>query len=219
MAVNVLLQMISLLVYAKLLTCQHNHMKNSYLDLLHMFVNLVDLGCNCRNLLEKLASLKNDLILSGVAWFAACPSNFEYLNYTIITSQCKGPLYPANVCCAAFLELACPYAAEINDLTNNCATILFSYININGNYPPGLFASECQDTNSKVGVMCPATAPTQTANDSGTKIVYTPSPLVALTTGFLLLLLRFFWRLIMLFSPYIVLSRYPCRNHCFQMNV
>ncbi|KAF7141949.1 hypothetical protein RHSIM_Rhsim06G0234800 [Rhododendron simsii] len=121
-----------------------------------------------------------------------CPSNFEYLNYTIITSQCKGPLYPANVCCAAFLELACPYAAEIDDLTNDCATILFSYINLNGNYPPGLFSSECKDANSKVGVMCPATAPTQTANDSGTKIIYTPSPLVALTTGFLLLLLRFF---------------------------
>ncbi|KAI8553087.1 hypothetical protein RHMOL_Rhmol06G0317700 [Rhododendron molle] len=122
----------------------------------------------------------------------SCPSNFEYLNYTIITSQCKGPLYPANVCCAAFLELACPYATEINDLTNDCATTLFSYINLSGNYPPGLFASECQDTNSKVGVMCPATAPTQTANDSGTKIIYTPSPLVALTTSFLLLLLRFF---------------------------
>ncbi|CAL9087242.1 GPI-anchored protein LLG1-like isoform X2 [Musa acuminata AAA Group] len=86
-----------------------------------------------------------------------CPLSFEFLNYTIITSQCKGPLYPVDLCCGAFKEFACPYAAELNDLTNNCATNMFTYINLYGKYPPGLFSSECRD--DKIGLVCPASAP------------------------------------------------------------
>ncbi|GLT79516.1 hypothetical protein SLA2020_510010 [Shorea laevis] len=87
----------------------------------------------------------------------ACPINFEFLNYTIITSKCKGPTYPASSCCAALKEFACPYTAEINDLSNNCASTMFSYISQNGPYPPGLFASECQ--GDKQGLPCPAESP------------------------------------------------------------
>ncbi|KAJ3694629.1 hypothetical protein LUZ60_000006 [Juncus effusus] len=75
----------------------------------------------------------------------SCTVDFENLNYTIITSRCKGPLYAAPLCCAAFKDFACPYFAEINDMTTNCAATMFSYINLYGKYPPGLFASECRD--------------------------------------------------------------------------
>ncbi|WOK92013.1 GPI-anchored protein LORELEI-like [Canna indica] len=74
------------------------------------------------------------------------------MNYTIITSRCKGPQYAANLCCTAFKEFACPYADQLNDATNDCATTMFSYINLYGKYPPGLFASECRE--GKEGLAC-----------------------------------------------------------------
>lgn len=74
------------------------------------------------------------------------------MNYTIITSQCKGPKYPPKKCCSAFKEFACPYADQLNDLRNDCATTMFSYINLYGKYPPGLFANSCQE---KGGLKCP----------------------------------------------------------------
>ncbi|OAY68873.1 GPI-anchored protein LORELEI [Ananas comosus] len=83
----------------------------------------------------------------------SCPVNFEFLNYTIITSKCKGPQYPASLCCSAFKEFACPYSNELNDGTNDCASTMFSYINLYGKYPPGLFASECRE--GKEGLSCP----------------------------------------------------------------
>ncbi|KAK8620754.1 hypothetical protein V6N13_067219 [Hibiscus sabdariffa] len=92
----------------------------------------------------------------------ACPVQFEFLNYTIITSQCKAPKYPANRCCAAFKKFACPYAKEINDLTTDCASVMFSYINLYGKYPPGLFASECRE--GKEGLSCPKSPPSANAN-------------------------------------------------------
>ncbi|KAE8679279.1 GPI-anchored protein LORELEI [Hibiscus syriacus] len=87
----------------------------------------------------------------------ACPINFEFLNYTVITSQCKAPKYPAHECCAAFKKFACPYAKEINDLTTDCASTMFSYINLYGKYPPGLFANECRE--GKEGLNCPKSPP------------------------------------------------------------
>ncbi|XVF31423.1 hypothetical protein REPUB_Repub16aG0144900 [Reevesia pubescens] len=94
----------------------------------------------------------------------ACPINFEFLNYTIITSQCKGPQYPADRCCKAFKEFACPYAKQLNDLTTDCATTMFSYINLYGKYPPGLFASECRE--GKNGLKCPASTPGVSAGNT-----------------------------------------------------
>jgi hypothetical protein len=121
---------------------------------------------------------------------AACPVNFEFLNYTVITSKCKGPQYPAVACCAAFTEFACPYADDINDLTNDCASTMFSYINLYGKYPPGLFASECRE--GKEGLECPAVPPSASANNntsgSGIQIKCYPYPLLMLTAGSLLLL-------------------------------
>ncbi|QHN76900.1 Lorelei-like-GPI-anchored protein [Arachis hypogaea] len=48
-----------------------------------------------------------------------CSVNFEFANYTIITSKCKGPNYPPKECCGAFKEFACPYADVLNDLQND----------------------------------------------------------------------------------------------------
>ncbi|KAK0602176.1 hypothetical protein LWI29_031085 [Acer saccharum] len=97
---------------------------------------------------------------------SACPVNFEFLNYTIITSKCKGPKFPAEQCCNALKDFACPYADEINDLTTDCALTMFSYINLYGKYPPGLFASECRE--GKNGLECPASAPSMSDNSSTT---------------------------------------------------
>ncbi|XP_010913272.1 GPI-anchored protein LLG1 [Elaeis guineensis] len=83
----------------------------------------------------------------------SCPVSFEFLNYTIITSKCKGPQYSAKLCCSALTEFACPYADELNDVSNDCASIMFSYINLYGKYPPGLFAGECK--GGKQGLACP----------------------------------------------------------------
>ncbi|MCO5613242.1 hypothetical protein L7F22_067518 [Adiantum nelumboides] len=92
-----------------------------------------------------------------------CPVNFQDQNYTIILSECKGPSYAANACCAAFLKFACPFAEQINDNTTDCASTMFTYINIYGRYPPGLFANECRGDDK--GLPCPAnlTAPSSHA--------------------------------------------------------
>ncbi|GAY37709.1 hypothetical protein CUMW_031130 [Citrus unshiu] len=46
---------------------------------------------------------------------------------------------------------------------------MFSYINLYGKYPPGLFASEC--LKGKRGLECPASAPTQSANADHTSMI------------------------------------------------
>ncbi|KAI3988401.1 hypothetical protein MKX01_031619 [Papaver californicum] len=86
-----------------------------------------------------------------------CPVDFENKNYTIITSQCKGPRYPPKQCCSAFKEFACPFADELNDLNNVCSSTMFSYITQSGGYPPGLFASQCVE--GKLGLECPSDPP------------------------------------------------------------
>ncbi|KAL0673407.1 hypothetical protein Bca4012_001388 [Brassica carinata] len=92
----------------------------------------------------------------------SCPVNFEFMNYTIITSQCKGPKFPVKECCSAFLDFACPYTEQLNDLSNDCATTMFSYINLYGKYPPGLFANQCK--GGKEGLECPAMSPASAAD-------------------------------------------------------
>lgn len=123
-----------------------------------------------------------------LAQSAACPVNFEFLNYTIITSQCKGPQFAANSCCSAFKEFACPYAEEINDLTTDCASTMFSYINLYGRYPPGLFAAECRE--GKEGLACPALPPSMSDNANTGAIIGNPSTLLMLTISFLVVIFQ-----------------------------
>ncbi|KAK1292456.1 GPI-anchored protein LORELEI [Acorus calamus] len=118
-----------------------------------------------------------------------CPINFEFMNYTIITSQCKGPKFPPASCCGALKQFACPYAEQLNDLNNDCASTMFSYINLYGKYPPGLFASECRE--GKEGLSCPALAPQSAdSNSSAAHVVQRFSPLL-IVFSFTLVFLNF----------------------------
>ncbi|XP_022748939.1 GPI-anchored protein LLG2-like [Durio zibethinus] len=112
----------------------------------------------------------------------ACSEDFEHKNYTILTSKCKGPLYPTKGCCDALKEFACPFADKLNDLTTDCASTMFSYINLYGKYPPGLFANMCRE--GKEGLECPE----QTASG----LTITKPSLLILTSGFLVLLFQLF---------------------------
>ncbi|KAG5545331.1 hypothetical protein RHGRI_017706 [Rhododendron griersonianum] len=94
-------------------------------------------------------------LLTGLAsstFIPACTVDFEHQNYTIITSQCKGPNFQAGPCCAALKEFACPYSVEISNEKSDCASTMFSYINAMGNYPPALFSSLCVE--GKQGLDC-----------------------------------------------------------------
>lgn len=119
--------------------------------------------------------------------------NFEFQDYTIITNQCKGPKYQPDLCCPAFKKFACPFADDLNDLTNDCASTMFSYINLHGKYPPGLFASMCRE--GKDGLECPAQSPSSSQSDNVSSSLTAskpkPPPLLhILTATFLLALLR-----------------------------
>jgi len=93
-----------------------------------------------------------------------CAMNFEFQNYTIITSKCKGPKFPADQCCGAFKEFACPFRDYINDDSSDCSSAMFSYINLYGKYPPGLFANICRE--GKKGLECTDAQSAVTANGS-----------------------------------------------------
>ncbi|KAL9453485.1 hypothetical protein AB3S75_009148 [Citrus x aurantiifolia] len=110
-----------------------------------------------------------------------CPENFEDKNYTIITSRCKGPEYPADQCCPAFKEFACPIRDKINDPKTDCAQTMFSYINLYGRFPPGLFAHKCRE--GKEGLKCDE--PTLPPSGSAAAVHSTS---LLLTAGFLVLL-------------------------------
>ncbi|XP_052207286.1 GPI-anchored protein LLG1 isoform X8 [Diospyros lotus] len=135
-----------------------------------VFGDQVSIG---RNLLQaKKGDVFGDRVSIGrnlLQAMKACPINFEFLNYTIITSKCKAPRYPADMCCAALAEFACPYADELNDLSNDCASTMFSYIDLYGEYPPGLFANECK--GDKNGLPCPASSPAESPNDDGSHFI------------------------------------------------
>ncbi|KAM7252441.1 hypothetical protein ACFE04_024324 [Oxalis oulophora] len=117
----------------------------------------------------------------------ACSVNFEFQNYTIITDVCKGPSYPPAKCCGSFKEFACPFVDELNDLTTDCASTMFSYINLYGKYPPGLFSSECRE--GKDGLACPDT-PSAKDSATGESFKYNPSLLLIAVTSLLVFLFQ-----------------------------
>ncbi|KAF3510478.1 hypothetical protein F2Q69_00001179 [Brassica cretica] len=91
-------------------------------------------------------------------------SSSSFISDGVFGSQalCKGPKFPVKECCSAFLDFACPYTEQLNDLSNDCATTMFSYINLYGKYPPGLFANQCK--GGKEGLECPAMSPASAAD-------------------------------------------------------
>lgn len=115
----------------------------------------------------------------------ACTVDFEHQNYTILTSQCKGPRYEKGPCCTAFKEFACPWSKDISDATNDCASTMFSYINAMGNYPPALFSSMCVE--GQQGLDCGDFNSTSAALQNGPA----PMPMI-LTASFGMLLYQLF---------------------------
>lgn len=125
-----------------------------------------------------------------------CPVDMEGQNYTILTTKCKGPQYPPTLCCEALLEFCCGFVDEINDMNNNCAETMFSYINLYGQYPPGLFANQCKE--GQQGLSCDKALKAQAekaeikASSSTSSLQTRPqlrSLALALTPAFLLYLL------------------------------
>ncbi|XP_011100611.1 GPI-anchored protein LLG2-like [Sesamum indicum] len=80
-----------------------------------------------------------------------CPE-VENMNYTVLTSQCKGPNYTQERCCEPMKQLLCPIAAKFNDLSSPCGRIFFCNVDYLGNYPPRLFAGLCKE--GKKGLDC-----------------------------------------------------------------
>ncbi|KAH7660293.1 hypothetical protein IHE45_16G089600 [Dioscorea alata] len=92
-----------------------------------------------------------------------CQQSFEFANYTILTSKCKGPDYPKNQCCSALGDFACQYAQLINDASYDCSSIMLTYIYQHTGYPQGLFSSECRE-NIPCSVDSPTSSPIADAN-------------------------------------------------------
>ncbi|KAG8059593.1 hypothetical protein GUJ93_ZPchr0002g26172 [Zizania palustris] len=118
----------------------------------------------------------------------SCPVNFEFQNYTIITSKCKGPQFPPKLCCDAFKEFACPFTDYINDLSNDCASTMFSYINLYGKYPPGLFANQCRD--DKKGLSCADFPQKTVTGNAGQQVQSSLLALLMLAFGLVALLFQ-----------------------------
>lgn len=118
--------------------------------------------------------------------------SFEFENYTIITSQCKGPNYPAGPCCKAFKEFACPFVDELNDISNICSETMFSYITLIGNYTADLFGSICVE--GKDGLDCSEFLPPEPDDTtSGAGATHNTHQLLVFTTSFLVPLLSMLW--------------------------
>ncbi|XP_038705000.1 GPI-anchored protein LLG1-like [Tripterygium wilfordii] len=121
-----------------------------------------------------------------------CPVNFEGMNYTIVTSTCKGPQYPADKCCSGLKEFACPFADEVSDMTNDCASTMFSYINLYGKYPPGLFANLCKGDDKGLKCSDAETVQKNSVKSNNAHIAATLSKLLMLEAGFLALVFQLF---------------------------
>ncbi|XP_024372672.1 GPI-anchored protein LLG2 isoform X1 [Physcomitrium patens] len=81
-----------------------------------------------------------------------CPVDFANQNYSIVTSVCNATAPDMPKCCSSFTEFACQFASYINDESTNCATAMFSYLNIAGNYQAQLFQGCRGDAQ---GLPCP----------------------------------------------------------------
>lgn len=125
----------------------------------------------------------------GQSMVTECSLNLEFMNYTVITSQCKGPKFPVKECCSSFLEFACPYAEQLNDLSTDCASTMFSYINIYGKYPAGLFSSQCK--GDKEGLECPDMPPNSVADVNTATTTTTASSRIWMTVALFVTVLLF----------------------------
>ncbi|QHO12112.1 uncharacterized protein DS421_15g504050 [Arachis hypogaea] len=86
-----------------------------------------------------------DINLKCTKQVESCSVNFEFANYTIITSKCKRPNYPPKECYGAFKEFAYPYADVLNDLQNDIYLRIQERIGL----IPGVDEHELQDKVDK----------------------------------------------------------------------
>ncbi|KAM0926333.1 hypothetical protein ACQ4PT_003444 [Festuca glaucescens] len=62
----------------------------------------------------------------------ACPVNLAAANYTVLTSRCRWPPFEPLPCCAAFKNLACPYALTTSTTSTAttaplpCSVVMYS---------------------------------------------------------------------------------------------
>ncbi|KAL7142131.1 hypothetical protein ABFS83_08G102800 [Erythranthe nasuta] len=115
-------------------------------SLLHLFLFFLVVGFASSSyisneVIEPHGSLGRSLLQQK----SSCSVDFENMNYTVITSQCKGPNYSPERCCPPLKQLLCPVKDQVNDLKSNCADTFFSYVNLYGKYPPGLFSALCKE--------------------------------------------------------------------------
>ncbi|KAK4404094.1 GPI-anchored protein LLG1 [Sesamum angolense] len=73
----------------------------------------------------------------------------ENLNYSLLTSQCKGPNYTVQHCCVPLKQLLCPILHQFNDLSTPCAEMFFCNANYLGS-PTGLFHVEGKEGESLI---------------------------------------------------------------------
>ncbi|KAG8364712.1 hypothetical protein BUALT_Bualt18G0027200 [Buddleja alternifolia] len=138
--------------------------RSFYLFLFFLVVGFASSSYISNEVLETHGSVGRTLLQQKTS----CTLDFEHMNYTVITSKCKGPHFTSQRCCPPFKELLCPEDVrdKFNDLNSNCAAEFYSYVNLYGKYPPGLFTSLCKETQE--GLDCKAyDAAAQPPNPNG----------------------------------------------------
>ncbi|XP_073309248.1 GPI-anchored protein LLG1-like [Primulina huaijiensis] len=116
-----------------------------------------------------------------------CSVDFEKMNYSVITSQCKGPNYTPERCCTPLKVLLCPVKDQVNDLKSNCADTFFSYVNLYGKYPPGLFASLCKE--GEQGLDCQSVEQPPPSKSKGFRGGVRPALLMMIIAGLVMVIL------------------------------
>ncbi|KAL8506554.1 hypothetical protein ACS0TY_017444 [Phlomoides rotata] len=120
----------------------------------------------------------------------SCSVDLANMNYTVITSQCKGPNYSRDRCCTPLKQMLCPIKDQINDLKSDCADVFFSYVNLYGKYPPGLFAALCREDAQGLDCANVPPLPQGNANANGAYRLaggYSPIPIILAGVVFMLL--------------------------------
>ncbi|KAJ7558198.1 hypothetical protein O6H91_04G027900 [Diphasiastrum complanatum] len=82
-----------------------------------------------------------------------CPIDMANLNYTPCISICKAPNFPKVPCCEGFKAVVCPIVLYFNNASTDCPDEFFSYLNLYGSFPGGLFNDYCVE--GVQGLACP----------------------------------------------------------------
>ncbi|KAL2630585.1 hypothetical protein R1flu_015271 [Riccia fluitans] len=91
-----------------------------------------------------------------------CPIQYAFFNFSPVLDACPNSTnisvvgtFNAKTCCQSLCKVLGSNGSFINDLTTDCSSQFFTYLNLAGNYSQGFFASICTDPNSPKGIYCP----------------------------------------------------------------